>query len=121
MFWDAPEGHVPTEAERDMHARWLPEPAAIDRAVTALAAAEPGCTLAIVAMAQPGKTRGFWEVGQEVETVPELVWLCGEDNLFEATGAAEVAARAWLGDRPGTTAYAIVMRDGTAAVFEGWH
>jgi hypothetical protein len=119
MFWDAPEGYEPTEAERDMHARLTPDPDVQARAVRALA----GTTgkLAVIPMALPGKTRGFWTTGQPVHTLPAF-WLTAEQTLHTYTDAADLAARGWLNHagEDGTTAYALVTPDDHAAVFEGF-
>lgn len=114
----------------DMRARWLPSDAARELAKAALKAVPGDDILAVVPMVQPGKTRGQWVTGQEVYTVPGVVLIGantynddmvpeGVAGLSWATMRAEEIAAAELHGRPGTTAYAIIDRDGEASVFEG--
>lgn len=121
MFWDRPADIPPTEAEADLAARLVPDPAALQRAIAALTARNTPDTLAVIPLALPGKTRGIWTTGQVVVTVPAL-WLTPGRDMRDATDAADRAARGWMTyrDQTGTTAYALVHRDGTCAVFEGW-
>jgi hypothetical protein len=125
-MFDPPPGYEPTEAELDMRARMTPDQDAVDRAVTLLATyPDREHRMVVIPMAMPNKTRGIWTTGQEVVTVPEpdrLPRVCMEHSLHPQTDAADRAARAWLDERGlmGTTAYALVMHDGTAAMFEGW-
>jgi len=118
---------IPPTSEQDMRERWLPTPAAVSHAM-ALLAAEPRADLAAIPMVQPGKTFGWWETGQAVETVAGALFI--GVNSFDASpdghvpgyawarNAASDVARAALGDRPGTVGWATVDRDGNVAVFE---
>jgi hypothetical protein len=121
---------VTTSAEQyidpyeDLRARFRPSRTAIEIAVAALAG-DPEAEAAIVPMYMPGKRYNEWEVGQRVESVK--LALLGfpasqvaerptlQDRRQEAYDLAS-AALAAIGS--GTTAYAIVGRDGTAMVFE---
>jgi hypothetical protein len=125
-MFDPPPGYEPTEAELDMRARMTPDQGAVDRAVTMLATyPDREHRMVVIPMALPNKTRGIWTTGQEVVTVPEpyrLPRVCLEAGLSAHTDAADRAARDWMNENglTGTTAYALVMHDGTAAMFEGW-
>jgi hypothetical protein len=114
-------------AEQDMLARWLPSADAQAHA-RALLEAEPRADMAVIPMVQPGKVAGVWTTGQEVETVPGVIFL-GRNSFEEWRGqvvpslawartAALELARAYLADLPGTVAYVTVGRDGHVAVFE---
>jgi hypothetical protein len=109
MFWDAPPDYVPTAAERDLAARWLPSSAQIADALALLATLPAREEYVYVAIALPGKLRGDWIVGQPVEHL-DGAWL----NRDEASHAAVLH----LGTRPGQPSYGVVWRDGHAAVFE---
>lgn len=127
--------------EADMRARWLPASTAIAHAKVLLTA-EPAADMAVIPMYQPGKDRGIWTTGQEVRTIHGVVILAAnrwEDpepgsppippytwaraTAEDIAAAARVAAwktRTARGPhRPGTTAYAVVFRDGNVSVFEG--
>ena len=109
----------------DLQERWLPEQSAIDLAVRRLAS-NPTADYAAVPMYQPGKEFGWWALGQEVCTVPDVVFI--GVNSFESRGdvpsfawarnAAAEVAREHLAGRPGTVGWACVNREGHAAVFE---
>jgi hypothetical protein len=110
----------------DMTQRWWPTDTAVKQAKAALDA-QPDADLAAIPMVQPGKTRGYWKVGQAVETVEGQVFLgVNADNgrgavpsWSEARNSAAEAASEARGDRPGTVAYAVVARDDDqVAVFE---
>ena len=122
----------------DLHARWLPSDTAIAHAV-ALLAAEPNADVALIPMIQPGKIRGIWTTGQDVRTLPGVVILATNDDIGKAgvpgftyarhychVIAGEYQAAVWKARRdatdvlvsPGTTAHAVVTRDGNASVFE---
>lgn len=113
------------DPHQDLRERWLPTGDAVQRAL-ALLEAEPDADVAVIPMYQPGKTYGIWTVGQEVCTVSGRAFLAVDS--FERRGdlpdygwardAASKFARATMGDLPGTTAWAVVRRDGTAVVFE---
>ena len=124
--------------EQDMRDRWLPADTAIAHA-KALLAAEPNADIAVIPMVQPGKNRGIWVFGQEVVTVPGVVILASNSDdgragvpgypharKFAELIAGEVRVELWKQARdatgrlvsPGTTAHAVVERDGQAAVFE---
>jgi hypothetical protein len=126
MFGPPPDDYEPTEAELDMRARMTPDPDAVARAVTVLSSyPDRERRICVIPMALPNKTRGIWTTGQEVVTVPEpyrLPRVCMEHSLHPQTDAADRAARDWMNENglTGTTAYALVMHDGTAAMFEGW-
>lgn len=113
-----------TPAE-DLAARWVPDPLAVEVARAVLGALPPGDFLAAIPMFQPGKSYGVWLTGQEVVTVHGAVFWGlnrwgAEDcpaSYSWARNAAAGAARAGLGDRRGTVAWATVNRDGTWAVF----
>lgn len=136
-----PEVNPAGDPDLDLRTRWLPSPAQIQEAVTALnnlpsdpqPATGPGPEVvdaewvAVVALAQPGKTYGIWRTGQRVVPVPG-VWV-GQNTtapvdrpLGAARDAAEQAAQEWLAAQglPGTPGYAFVHADGSAAVFEGF-
>lgn len=113
----------------DLRRRWRPSPSAVEAAVRALQNA-PDADMAVVPMYQPGKTFGFWTVGQQVETVdggPDDVLLAvtghePKNNVLAFRAAQDIAferASAKLAEHGrGTTAYAVVRRDATWAVFE---
>lgn len=123
----------------DMRERWLPTDAAI-RHAQALLAAEPNADLALVPLLQPGKNRSVWTIGQEVLTLPGVVILASNDDgrgdiLGYHTArryceiiAGEYQVTVWKERRdasdglvsPGTTAHAVVTRDGNASVFEDY-
>jgi hypothetical protein len=117
---EAEAGRKIGAAERDMAARWLPDQVAMDMAAAMLAAA-PAAELVVVPLVQPGKQAGVWTVGQAVYTVRGAYFLADDDDgygqarrLAVAVAEAELAARG----QAGTVAYAIIERDGNAAVFE---
>lgn len=119
-----------TDPWLDQRRRFAPSKTAVSEAVAALAD-HPDADAAVVPLYMPGKSYGAWTVGQPVEVVE----LTGSDVLVGAeshdptgalpplrdmiTRAFELAA-ARLADHAGvgTTAYAIVRRDGTCMVFE---
>lgn len=124
--------------EADLRARWLPADTAIAHAL-ALLAAEPNADLALIPMIQPGKTRGIWTTGQDVRTLPGVVILATNSDTGKGAVLGYNAARhychvvagqyqvaTWKERRdrtdelvsPGTTAHAVITRDGNAAVFE---
>jgi hypothetical protein len=136
-FPDAPFG----AEEADLADRWLPTPESLAHA-RALLAADPAADVAMIPMIQPGKVHGWWTIGQEVRTVPGVIFLAADRDeprgsilgysharrLCELV-AQEVLVQMWEQRRdadpsrlhcPGTTAYACYSRDtGNAAVFEG--
>jgi hypothetical protein len=110
----------------DMAVRWVPDPAAVRAAVAVLSPWDGADVVAFVPMYQPGKTYGVWFTGQEVVTVPGVVFWAARDD-GPAPGAADYgwarnaaceAARVAMAGRPGTFGYAVVYPDGEAAVFE---
>jgi hypothetical protein len=116
--------------DQDMAARWRPSETAVAYAV-ALLKAEPFADYALVPMILPGKTHGWWEIGQEVQTVPGVVLLAVNNRSSEplpyntpvptyswARHECWELARRYLADSKGTTAYAAISADGTWAVFE---
>ena len=116
-------------AAQDLQARWLPDPHVVKAAAAMLTALPGDRTVAVIPMCQPGKDHGIWTVGQEVETVYGAIFYghTGYDadqparvpGYHAACDMADLAAFRQLGDRPGTTAHAVVRRDGDVAVFEG--
>jgi hypothetical protein len=105
-----------TAAHADLQARMAPTADQIAAGVAALTAA--GTDFAIVALAFPDKTFGWWETGQTVEH-PAGVWTTNNDDQFHTvTGAAAYTAAVSLGERPGTVGHAVIYPDGTWAVFE---
>jgi hypothetical protein len=114
--------------EQDMAARWRPSETAVKHAV-AMLRSEARADYAIVPMILPGKVHGWWEIGQEVQTVPGVV-LLAVNGYHDNEWADEVPSYSWarnesweiaerhLGDREGTTGYASIGPDGTWAVFE---
>lgn len=115
--------------EQDKRDRWVPDPAAVAVAVAALKAADPTDSLDLLAaipMVQPGKTHGWWTIGQEVETVMGAVFLgrnrCDGAGSYPSYGtarnAASVVARGALGEREGTVAWVTVESDGYWSVHE---
>lgn len=113
---------------QDLRERWLPADSAVKQARAMLDTC-PAADTALIPMCQPGKTRGFWTVGQQVETVHGVILLAyggyesdqpeGVPTYGWALNTAEAIAADQLGDRPGTTGHAVVTRDGHVAVFEG--
>jgi hypothetical protein len=103
-----PSDYVPTPADRDLTARWLPTDAQITAAL-ALLAQTRSAEYVYAPIALPDKVHGVWTVGQPVEH-PDGVFLTRDD--------ASHAAVRHLGERPGQPSYAVVWRDGHAAVFE---
>lgn len=79
----------------------------------------------IVGLALPNKTRGLWTMDQEVHPVPGF-WIAtetpGDGSYSHARDAAIRAAKEWLAERGMTRlpAWAVINRDGTYAVFEGF-
>lgn len=114
-------------AEQDKNTRWRPSEASVRLAVAALKSS-PYADVAAVPMVQPGKTYGWWEIGQQFTTVPGVVFIGA--NSFDVPDEADVPSYAWarneaaslartyLGDAPGTVAWASIREDGTWAVFE---
>jgi hypothetical protein len=109
MFGSPPADYVPTPAEADMAARLHPSSEQIAEALGELASLPPVFDHVFVALALPGKIRGYWTEGQPVEHVP---------GAYLDRDLATAAASLQLGARPGTPAYVVVYRDGAAAVFE---
>ena len=109
MFGSPPADYVPTPAERDMAARLRPSAEQTAEALALLADLPPVFDHAYVALALPGKIRGYWREGQPVEHVP---------GAYLDRDGATAAACLLLADRPGTPAYVAVWRDGMASVFE---
>jgi hypothetical protein len=125
----------------DIAARWLPSFEARQVAAAMLAAA-PGAEAVIVAMIQPGKTRGVWTRGQEVATVPGAFFLAAREgesgdgltdyataralaeNIGEMALVERAVARRAVSGEPapageaGTVAYAVIYADGPPDVFE---
>lgn len=118
-----------TDPQADLAARFRPSDAQIALAVEILGTLpstreERGRYVAVVGLALPGKTRGFWTVGQPVRPVAGL-WIGSWDHpaldYGRARNEAEAAARADLDFRgeEGTTAYATIEYNGEWAVFGG--
>lgn len=112
-------------AQQDLNERW--QPTAAQRAVAAaMLAAEPQATHVIVGLALPGKTDGWWQVGQAVEAAPGF-WLADRStregllSYSAAREAADAAAGAQLAGRPGTSSYVSISRTGHCAAYEGIH
>jgi len=130
--------------EQDMADRWVPSGQAM-AAAAVLLRAYPDADMVVVPMIQPGKTRGWWTAGQEVRTVPGVLFLAV--NADEPRGpaiayhharhlcdlvAGEVLAQDWkarLGTcrvTPGTVSHVVITRQPDEkphgvrfAVFEG--
>lgn len=116
-----------TELERDMRERFHPTQAAVAHA-TALLEAEPRAELAYIPIYLPGKVYGWWELGQEVVTVPGVVLIAA--NSFE--DAEDIPSGVWARDtaaavarqelqrrkRGGVPGWAVVRRNGHVATFE---
>ena len=110
--------------EQDMQARLRPTPEQVAVAQAMLGAA-PGATHVMVALAMPGKTRGLWFEGQDVQPV-EGFWLTNRDHhdgplsYHYTRRLAGSAALAWLlaADQSGTCAYVAIDRAGDWVVFE---
>ena len=66
----------------------------------------------------PGKQPGWWTVGQPVEHVAGLWPIRSEEEYRAARDGASMAATSHLGVRPGLPSYAVIRRDGHAAMFE---
>jgi hypothetical protein len=106
--------------EVDMKTRLLPTDQAVDHA-NALLLAEPAADVAVIPMYLPGKQRGIWTIGQEVHTVPGVLFLAttgyhpapGVPSLSWARSTACDIAREVLRADPrgGTVAYVIVESD----------
>jgi len=109
---------------QDLAARWVPTDDQIRTAV-AMLDVNPGAYAVMVAIALPGKEHGWWTDGQPVEHVPGY-WIATDrnDGYRAARDAASFAADVALGERAGQPSYAIIYRDGHAAMFEdirsGW-
>lgn len=112
------------DAEMDMRLRMLPTETSI-RHAKALLDAEPLADVAVIPMYFPGKRRGWWEISQEVRTVPGVVFVAV--NSFEAS--EHVPSASWARDTAsnmakeamqveGTTGWAYVWRDGHVSVTE---
>jgi len=112
---------------QDKADRWLPTGAAV-RHAQALLAAEPLADLAAIPMIQPGKTYGWWRLGQQVETVAGVVFIgingdapagsAVPDYAWARDMASMVAATVLGADREGTVGWATVDRDGYVTVTE---
>lgn len=111
MFWDAPPDYRPTAAERDLAERWMASPEQIEQALTLLADQPRRVAYAYAPIALPGKAHGIWTVGQPVEY---------PDGVFLTRDEASRAAVTHLGTREGQPSYAVIWRDGHAAVFEDY-
>lgn len=114
-------------AVADRRARWVPSREQRAVAAAMLTAVPPNVEHVLVPLVQPGKEFGIWIVGQVVEVVPGF-WLADAlalpDNPYSFTVArtnAIDAAAKQLGDRPGTVGWAVIGRDGHAAVFEDFY
>lgn len=116
------------EQERDRVTRNNPSGVAVLYA-RALLAAEPRADVAVIPMYWPGKEPGWWVDGQEVCTVPGVVFVSARrptaaagSELPSYSWARDAAADiAWrmLGDREGVAGWASVRRDSAqAGVFE---
>jgi hypothetical protein len=116
----------PRDLHEDLALRFHPTQTAIRDALAALRA-EPQADLAAIPMILPGKSYGIWVTGQDVRTVPDVVFVGtnrpgnetvpGLPDYSQARNAAAQIAGHYL-DGPGTVAYATVRRDGSVAVFE---
>src|SRR5687767_5399207 len=109
--------HTPQQtAEQDLAERMRPT---TEQVIVAVAAAHTaGTAYALVPIAFPGKTWGFWRHGQEVEH-PDGAWpTTGGSDYSEASQAASVAAAVALGERPGTVGWTVIDREGNWSVFE---
>jgi hypothetical protein len=136
--YEDPYGEPLSDPGLDMAQRWLPHPVAVGHA-KALLKADGAADFAVVPLFQPGKVEHIWWCGQLVHTVFGVVLL--SVNTSEPTGnipshawvrntASTIAAarlRTYAERNPdvrgpdgeiGTTAYAVVRRDGGIAVFE---
>lgn len=111
MFWDTPANAIPTAADQDLALRWMASPEQTVEAMALLATLPARVEYVYAALALPGKIRGIWRVGQPVEHLP---------GAYLDRDAASAAAVAALADRPGTPSYAVIYRDGYAAVFEDY-
>ena len=117
----------PTDALRaDMAERNQPSAAAVRQARRLLAAVRQA-DMVVIPMYWPGKQRSWWEMGQEVRTVPGVLILAVNSfkpaadvpSLSTARNAASVVARATLAGEPGVVGWAYVMRtDSETPVFE---
>lgn len=110
--------------QHDLHANWKPNPEQIANAVAYLKHTASGADTVVVPLALPGKQRGWWEIGQQVEPAPGYFPAStnAEDGPLEyhaATYAADKAAAEHLGDRPGQSSYATISADGIWHVWEG--
>lgn len=111
-----------TETERDCRSRFRPSVPQI-RAATSMLEGCPGAFGVCVPIVLPGKTRGVWCVGQQVE-YPAGFFLArsrgrlSPESYASARVAAVDAAYRALGDRSGVVAYAVVYPDGQWSVFE---
>lgn len=102
---------------QDMAARWRPTDQQVVVA-RAMLDADMTAQAVMVGLALPGKARSIWTTGQKVIAAPGF-WLASRRHGYaEAREAADRAAGAVLSG-PGQTAYAVIERDGTWAVFEG--
>lgn len=122
-----PERYV--DPHEDRRIRFRPSPAAVQAAVASLET-HPDAEAVVVPMYMPGKTYNCWTVGQRVLSVelPASLMLLGVTNrrpesqlptIDERRQEAFDLAMAALAEHGhGTTAYAVVRRDGSAMVFE---
>lgn len=72
---------------------------------------------ALVPLAYPNKDRGFWTLGQEVIQPAGAFVLCNNDDSYREARQTVCAFAASLMEQ-GMTGYAVVRRDGSAAMFE---
>lgn len=103
----------------DLRARYRPTDEQIAYALGALSQSD--AEFAIVGLAHPGKDHGFWTLDTVVLPVPLAAWVCdNDDSYYIAMEAALLAAERLLDGAEGSISYAVVKRDGTWAVFEGF-
>lgn len=118
-----------TDPAEDLQRRWRPSATAVAAAMAALEATAEA-DVAVIPMYQPGKVYDIWEIGQRVETVeleqPDVLLAVNSHNP-EGTvpgvsamkdRAFELAKQALAAEGGGTTAYAVLRRNGRCSVFE---
>lgn len=113
----------PVELHADLKRRFRPTEEQVLVATAMLTAANKPDDVVLVAIALPGKTRGFWYAGQSVEHTVGF-WMAdphaGGDSYSQARWAAENAARHQLDRRSGVIGYAVIDYHGDWSVFEAY-
>jgi hypothetical protein len=105
----------------DLQQAWCPTEVQL-RTAKAIMADDPDVQYVMVGLALPGKCRGVWVKGQQVEPVPGFWTVRDGAEHSQARELADRAAGQQLGSRVGATSHVtIYLHDGEPcfAAFEG--